>query len=322
MLRRLAILASGLVLVSACAAPRGPAEVELRTGSAGARADAPVRTGACGPTVLVARGDTLFSIARRCGRTVSEIAAANGLAAPYALNAGQTLRIPARGGVRVAEAPQGGGVYVVRRGDTAFSIARAHGMSVEALARMNRLGPDYALQPGQELSVAGEPVQGPVRRADAGRAADPARPPARVETAPPERLAAAEIETPAFDWPHAGDVVERFGDGPNGRRNDGVKLAVRSGDPVRAAADGEVVYAGDELQGYGQLVVIRHDDLWVTAYAHNSRLLVREGAQVRRGETIAEAGETGSVDRPLLHFEIRRNVTPVDPERHLPPRGA
>jgi murein DD-endopeptidase MepM/ murein hydrolase activator NlpD len=99
-----------------------------------------------------------------------------------------------------------------------------------------------------------------------------------------------------------------------------VKIAARVGDPVNAAADGEVVYAGNELQGYGELVLVRHEGGWVTAYAHNSVLRVSVGQQVRQGEMIAEAGSSGAADRPQLHFEIRRGVTPVDPAQHLPRR--
>ncbi len=104
---------------------------------------------------------------------------------------------------------------------------------------------------------------------------------------------------------------------PDGRRNDGINIAADEGDSVRAAAGGTVVYAGGELQGYGELVLIRHEGGWVTAYAHNSRLLVAEGDRIEQGQLVAEAGSTGSVDTAQVHFEIRRGVTPEDPMGHL-----
>jgi len=122
---------------------------------------------------------------------------------------------------------------------------------------------------------------------------------------------------PRFDWPVRGDVISSFGRNSSGGRNDGINIRVNEGTDVRAAAAGQVVYAGSELDGYGQLVLIRHANGYVTAYAHNSRLLVRESDQVERGQVIAQAGSTGTVDSPQVHFEIRRGVSPENPMNHL-----
>lgn len=114
-----------------------------------------------------------------------------------------------------------------------------------------------------------------------------------------------------------GAVLSGFGNKPDGGRNDGINISARAGESVRAAAAGQVVYAGDQLEGYGELVLVRHTGGYVTAYAHNSRLLVSEGDHVSQGQVIAEAGATGSVDRPQVHFEIRNGLSPVDPMDYL-----
>ncbi len=121
-----------------------------------------------------------------------------------------------------------------------------------------------------------------------------------------------------FRWPARGRVISEFGTKPGGARNDGINIAVPEGAEVKASKDGTVIYAGNELKGYGNLVLVRHDGGWVTAYAHNSQLRVKRGDAVKRGDTIALAGATGSVSQPQLHFEIRQGNRPVDPRAHLP----
>src|SRR6266567_2331857 len=122
---------------------------------------------------------------------------------------------------------------------------------------------------------------------------------------------------PAFRWPVRGRVIEEFGPKANGQQNDGINLAVPEGTPVKAAEDGVVAYAGNELKGYGNLLLVRHSNGFVTAYAHASELMVKRNDQVKRGQIIARAGQTGSVSSPQLHFEIRKGATPVDPMRYL-----
>ena len=120
-----------------------------------------------------------------------------------------------------------------------------------------------------------------------------------------------------FLWPIEGRVISDFGTKPGGMHNDGINIAVPVGSDVRAAKGGVVAYAGNELRGYGNLVLIRHEDGWMTAYAHNDSLLVAKGDVVRRGQTISRSGESGRVSRPQAHFEIRRNGEPQDPLRLL-----
>lgn len=122
---------------------------------------------------------------------------------------------------------------------------------------------------------------------------------------------------PSFRWPVRGRVIAGFGSKPNGTQNDGINLAVPEGTPIKAADDGVVAYAGNELKGYGNLVLIRHTNGFVSAYAHASELMVKRGDTVKRGQVIAHAGQTGNVTSPQLHFEIRKGSTPVDPTQYL-----
>ena len=122
---------------------------------------------------------------------------------------------------------------------------------------------------------------------------------------------------PAFRWPVRGRVIAGFGSKPNGAQNDGINLAVPEGTPIKAADDGVVAYAGNELKGYGNLVLIRHSNGFVSAYAHASELMVKRGDTIKRGQVIAHAGQTGNVTSPQLHFEIRKGSTPVDPTQYL-----
>lgn len=146
-----------------------------------------------------------------------------------------------------------------------------------------------------------------------------ATPSAPVATTPakPQQVAAVQSDT-NFRWPVRGRIVSDFGVKPGGSRNDGINLAVPSGTDIKAAEDGTVVYAGNELKGFGNLVLVRHDNGWVSAYAHNKQLNVRRGDVVKRGQTIAQAGATGSVTQPQLHFELRKDNKPVNPMDYLP----
>jgi murein DD-endopeptidase MepM/ murein hydrolase activator NlpD len=122
---------------------------------------------------------------------------------------------------------------------------------------------------------------------------------------------------PSFRWPVHGRVITAFGQTVNGAQNDGINLAVPEGTPVKAAEDGVVAYAGNELKGYGNLVLVRHSNGFVTAYAHASELAVKKGETIKRGQVIGKAGATGNVNAPQLHFEVRKGATPVDPMQYL-----
>jgi murein DD-endopeptidase MepM/ murein hydrolase activator NlpD len=127
----------------------------------------------------------------------------------------------------------------------------------------------------------------------------------------------ASNNSAGFRWPVRGRVIAGFGPKPTGQQNDGINIAVPEGTPVKASEDGVVAYSGNELKGYGNLVLVRHGNGHVTAYAHASELLVKRGDSVKRGQVIAKSGQTGNVSSPQLHFEIRKGATPVDPMQFL-----
>ncbi|TRW18156.1 M23 family metallopeptidase [Glacieibacterium frigidum] len=238
----------------------------------------------------------------------------------------------------VADAVEGPGgrVHTVKAGETGIAIARAYGVEWQRIVALNKLRAPYVIEVGDRLILPSKKVVAAMtleQRAAAFRidiedlitGAEPAAPvtvKAAKATPPAQKpLPALAGPAPRFDWPMPGRVVSGFGPKPGGRFNDGVNLDAKPGEPVRAAADGVVAYAGDAVAGFGNLVLVKHADGWVSAYAHNSALLVTRGRKVTRGETIAKAGATGAVTSPQLHFELRRGRTAVDPLKVLPQRG-
>lgn len=240
------------------------------------------------------------------------------------------------------------GYYTVKPGDTLIRIGLENGQSWKDLARWNNLANADLIEVGQVLRVAppGQAVPAAVVAADTGVVTRPvassslppagaatngkAKPvtttPAATEHVAAAAPAAAVVPTPTqptpangdgmhFIWPSSGGVLAGFDEA----RNKGVDIGGKAGDPVLAAADGRVVYAGAGLRGYGNLVILKHNNTYLTAYAHNQKLLVKEDQNVQRGQKIAEMGNTDA-DRVKLHFEIRRQGKPVDPVRYLPAR--
>jgi len=145
----------------------------------------------------------------------------------------------------------------------------------------------------------------------------PAAPPAQAAQPAAAAPAAASSDAGGFRWPVRGRVISQFGKKASGERNDGINLAVPEGTSVKAAEDGEVIYSGNELKSYGNLILVRHPNGWVSAYAHNSELKVKRGDKIRRGQIVALSGMSGGVTTPQVHFELRKDATPVDPLSHL-----
>jgi murein DD-endopeptidase MepM/ murein hydrolase activator NlpD len=248
----------------------------------------PVIAAAAAPSIHVVNpGDTLLSIAHRNHVSVAELARANSLEPSAKLKLGMKLTVPGAKSAAVAPAAQPAAV-----------VAAAQ--------------PAAALAPPatKMAAVAGDPQQ-KVRLAQAtGNIEPPA-----AET--PVKAADATGALPTFRWPVRGKVITAYGAKANGKANDGINLAVPEGTPVKAAEDGVVAYSGNELKGYGNLVLIRHANGYVTAYAHASELLVKRGDTIKRGQIIAKSGQSGEVGSPQLHFEIRKGSSPVDPLQFL-----
>ena len=202
------------------------------------------------------------------------------------------------------------GVHVVRRGDTLFSIAWAADVDYRALARWNDIRSPYVIKPGQRIKLT------PPRQSYSKKAVPPVPIDKPAQSRPQPPPATAFVSKQGWVWPVEGPILARFST-QSGRK--GIDIGGASGRSVRAAAGGRVVYAGSGLRGYGKLIIVKHDEVYLSAYAHNSKLLVQDGTSVKKGQQIALMGNTGT-DRVKLHFEIRRRGKPVDPLKFLPKR--
>ena len=213
-------------------------------------------------------------------------------------------------------------MHRARSGETAYSVARRYGVDAYAVITANNLIPPFNLYEGQRLVIPGTTgIAGTPPAPQSNQ-----RPPARASGAPGgssrsggcvDRPNAPRRGAGSFDWPVEGSVISEFGPKGGGRYNDGINIAAPLGTPVRAAESGVVAYAGNEVRGFGNMLLLKHPNGWVTAYAHNQELLVQRGERVRRGQVIARVGSSGSVDRPQLHFEVRKGKQAVDPMREL-----
>ncbi|MDP1866588.1 MAG: peptidoglycan DD-metalloendopeptidase family protein [Bradyrhizobium sp.] len=304
-----------------------------------------------GTTIIVGTSDTLEGLSRRYNVSSAAILQANGYKGPRALSPGQQLIIPRQTAAAAAPAPALAApaskpvaaaaptVHVVNRGDTLLSIARRNNVTAADLSRANGLDSSSKLKLGQKLTMPGvrtaaaQPVAvaavqpaAPATRTAAAAGTPPqsarlASATAKVEDAPaaeaPVKASEATGALPTFRWPVRGKVITTYGAKTNGKANDGINLAVPEGTPVKAAEDGVVAYSGNELKGYGNLVLVRHSNGYVTAYAHASELLVKRGDTIKRGQIIAKSGQSGEVGSPQLHFEIRKGSSPVDPLQFL-----
>lgn len=216
-------------------------------------------------------------------------------------------------------------MHKVKAGEELADIADTYHVREVDIIKANGMRPPYKLAKGDELKipVVGTAGPAPGERVVAGDPVPAPKPdlerPAKAEPEPAEKptQTAREEGAPRFDWPVSGKVISGFGARGNGLYNEGINIAVPVGTSVRAASGGVVRYAGNELRGYGNLILIEHDGGFVTAYAHNDSLEVKRGERVERGQVIAKSGQTGNVKSPQLHFEIRKGTQSVDPSKYL-----
>lgn len=278
----------------------------------------------------VSNGDTVYSISKAYQLPMQDIIITNSLHAPYKLTSGYRLKLPP---------PR---EYKVKSGDSLRAIALQFDTSTSEIARLNKLYAPYSIRAGQVLRlptptqkapvVATVPRTGQVEQVAAvkpmaverevlspkGGAVTPSVPrvepvsaPTKIPDAPPRS------GNGKFMWPVEGKVISSFGPKADGLHNDGINISAPKGTPVRAAENGVVVYSGSELKGYGNLVLVRHADQWMTAYAHLDKSLVKKGDTIKRGQSIGTVGSTGQVDTPQLHFEVRRGTDAKNPQVYL-----
>ena len=272
---------------------------------------------------VIESGETLYSVSRRYNVDTRSLALLNSIGRPWTVYPGDDLLLPplARDQSRTQPKPVAATpAPPVLLPPPALPVApkpappKSSGSSVAAVPGPIALAPTAPLPPS--LAPKTEPKVEP--KPDLKPAAKPVAPPAAVST-PPKQVQSGPAGGREFTWPVSGKVVKGYGASADGQRNDGVNISATKGEEVRAAAGGEVVYAGSELAGFGNLVLIRHPGGWVTAYAHSDTVLVSEGDLVRQGQPIATVGSTGNAGGPQVHFELRKGKEPVDPSLHLPP---
>jgi len=266
--------------------------------------------------VKVGRGDTVYSIARRHKLSPRDIIDANNLRPPYELSVGQRLVLPQ------------GRLHTVRSGEYLALIAKRYNSDAFTIARINRIRSPYTIFPGQKLRIprgggagtvvasAPPPQSRPTPNASPSVKVTPSRPtvasPSKAPVPKPPARSGGK-----FSWPLQGKLISGYGTKDKGLHNDGINIAAPRGTTVKASENGVVAYAGNEIRGFGNLLLIKHDGGWVTAYAHNDQLLVKRGDKVSKGQKISKVGSTGSVSKPQLHFELRKGSTAVDPHKYL-----
>lgn len=278
-------------------------------------------------------GDTLYKISERYDIAMRDIALANRLQAPFKVSPGMRLKMPP---------PQ---KYKTRPGDTLYSVSRLFGVNTSEIAELNDLRAPYKVAPGQTLRLptvtrktapppravvasvpkVDKPVQiAPLPGQKPAAVSENVQEMEAVSAVPPKPEPKAKIiaQTPPrasskFLKPVEGAIISTYGPKENGLHNDGINISAPPGTPVRAADNGVVVYAGSELKGSGNLVLVRHDGRWMTAYAHMGNIQIKRGDVIKRGQTIGTVGSTGSVDSPQLHFEVRRGTEAINPKQYL-----
>ena len=279
--------------------------------------------------VTVRPGESLFEVAERVRTPIRAIIDLNGLQPPYDVAPGAVLRIPP---------PV---VYTVKAGDTLLSVSRRFSIDPRSLANLNDIALETPLKPGQRLALPAlvrdsqaqaspaprVATAAPVRPSDTSpptrprpvQTASSAPPPAEPE--PPSAAVAAAAGKGRFVWPVKGDILSGYGPKGPGQRNDGVNISAEAGAPVLAAAAGQVVYAGNTIPGFGNLVVIKHPDGWTSLYGNLGKIAVKIRAEVTQGQALGVAGLSGPVDRPQVHFEVRYAATPQEKARPVDPQG-
>ena len=286
--------------------------------------------------ITVAAGDTLYSLAQLYGTTVDELIRENNLSAPYTLSVGQKLKVPVEKesmAVQTITVPTRATTttrvelqeITVAVGDTLYSLSRKYSVPVNDLAVMNNLSAPFTLSVGQKLKVPNlnnAPVRTKVAATNdsntAPTVAASGKPKEKISSDPTQKLPTISARSSSkFSWPVQGKVLSAYGAKGDGLFNDGINIAAARGTSVGAAENGVVAYAGNEVKGMGNLIIIQHSGGWMTVYAHLDSMSVRRGNKVSVGQKIGTVGETGKVDQPQLHFEIRKGTKAYNPASYL-----
>jgi murein DD-endopeptidase MepM/ murein hydrolase activator NlpD len=250
----------------------------------------------------VASGDTVWNISNRYEVSMQDIVTVNRLKSPYVLALGQRITMPP---------PR---VYKVRKGDSLYTISRTFDVSQTNLARINKLKSPFTIHEGQKLNL---PVAG--NKKTVHRVANTNKLATDKITKKPARKKTIAIKKGKtnFIWPVNGPIISSYGTKENGLHNDGVNIKAQRGDKVISSEKGTVVYAGNGIEGFGNLVLVRHANRWMTAYAHLEKIGVKKGQEIKQGNLIGLVGSSGSVSSPQLHFEMRKGTKALNPIKYL-----
>lgn len=255
-------------------------------------------------SVRVKKGDTLYSIARTNDVPIREVIEVNNFKPPYTLKIGQIVNLPKAK------------YHIVEKGDTLYNISKRYNVDMPTLSRTNNLKAPFTLRLGQKLLLPGSIVTKQKSYAKASTTKN-------KTTNKKSSYSNYTYKQPStkrkqkFAWPVKGQVISNFGPIAKGRNNDGINIKTAKGTPIKAADSGTIAYAGNELKGFGNLILIKHNDGWVTAYAHADKITVRKGQKVVKGATIGTVGTSGGVSTPQLHFETRAGKKALNPRAYL-----
>lgn len=267
-------------------------------------------------TYVVKSGDNLSNIANKNNTTIKSIVELNNLKKPYIIKAGQKLKINQN---EIKQESQEN-LYIVKKGDNLISIAKKNNISTDQLAKLNNLQKPYIVKIGQKLKISESVIiiEKPTTEAkNTAKTTNVKTPPQKQNTAKTNTIENKQAKS-SFVWPVKGKVISSFGNKSSGLYNDGINIAAKSGTEFKSTRDGVVAYVGNELRGYGTIILIKHDTNWISAYAHCGSVKVSRGDKVKQGQVIGTIGQTGNVSEPQLYFSLRKGREAVDPIKYLP----
>tara|TARA_B100001027_G_scaffold65026_1_gene44119 strand:+ start:1782 stop:2618 length:837 start_codon:yes stop_codon:yes gene_type:complete len=242
---------------------------------------------------IIKKGDNLYSISKKFNFSLKELIYLNEIKSPYKIYPKQKLLLPKKK------------VYTVKRGDTLYSISRLYKTDLFELSRRNNIRNPNSIEHGQKIIVPYiYEFKSKTRKL-------------KKTQKKKEKKLSKKFDFRKFKWPVSGKVISKYGSVKPGFFNDGINISAEFGKNVEASKGGKVVYIGNEIPGYGNLVLLKHSENWITAYAHLDKVFLKKGASVKQGEVIGVVGETGNVREPQLHFEIRKGKDAVDPLKFL-----
>ncbi len=286
---------SCLFLLSSCFGKQEPAPFKHYGGGSG---------GGSAGIHTVAMGDNLWSISKRYNVDMQDIIIKNRLVAPYKLRIGDRLKMPVQA------------KYTVKKGDSIYVISRAFGVDMARLARTNNIKKPYIIHEGEVLRIPSG------NRSYKNTSKNIKTASVKVSPPKPKKISRKIVDVPPkssgrFSWPVNGKVISSYGPKKGGLHNDGINIKAARGTPVRSAENGVVAYVGNELEGFGNLVLVRHENRYMSAYAHLDKAIVKKGQRLNKGDVLGKVGSTGGVDTPQLHFEIRKGTKALNPMKYL-----